>query len=297
MPYQDLDPFGGPGAPVGQQNSSAASQSRNTKSPQQSVSNLLGSAARFGSEALGNIGNAVKGIAEDVFTKDNFMSLLRGGGLPSFGMPGGIGFGDVSWKGADDDDWRVKLSLPSGLNLEANLQAELLRTNGLIFPYTPQIILSHSASYAQIKPTHSNYAFPAYQSSQPDTIQVSGDFIVESESEGKYWVAAIHYLRSITKMAYGNTSQQGSPPPVVQLNGYGDFVLKNVPCVATQFTVDLPMDVDYIHVPGAINTWVPTRSLISIQLQPTYSRRAVQQFSLDKFKAGAYAKGNGPGFI
>ena len=293
----NLDPFGGPGAPVGQQNSSAASQSRNTKSPQQSVSNLLGSAARFGSEALGNIGNAVKGIAEDVFTKDNFMSLLRGGGLPSFGMPSGVGFGDVSWKGADDDDWRVKLSLPSGLNLEANLQAELLRTNGLIFPYTPQIILSHSASYGQVKPTHSNYPFPAYQNSQPDIIQVSGDFVVESEAEGTYWVAAVHYLRSITKMAYGNTSQQGSPPPIVQLNGYGDFVLKNVPCVATQFTVDLPMDVDYIHVPGAINTWVPTRSLISIQLQPTYSRRAVQQFSLDKFKSGAYAKGNGPGFI
>jgi hypothetical protein len=232
-----------------------------------------------------------------VFTKDNFMSLLRGGGLPSFGMPGGIGFGDVSWKGADDDDWRVKLSLPSGLNLEPNLQNALLRTNGLIFPYTPQIILSHSASYGQVKPTHSNYPFPAYQNSQPDTIQVSGDFVIESEAEGVYWVAAVHYLRSITKMAYGNTSQQGSPPPVVQLNGYGDFVLKNVPCVATQFTVDLPMDVDYIHVPGAINTWVPTRSLISIQLQPTYSRRAVQQFSLDKFKSGAYAKGNGPGFI
>ena len=279
------------------QNPTSASQSRNTKSPQQDVSNLLGSAARFGSEALGNIGNAVKGIAEDVFTKDNFMSLLRGGGLPSFGMPGGVGFGDVSWKGADDDDWRVKLSLPSGLNLEANLQAELLRTNGLIFPYTPQIILSHSASYGQIKPTHSNYPFPAYQNSQPDIIQVSGDFVIESEAEGTYWVAAVHYLRSITKMAYGNTSQQGSPPPIVQLNGYGDFVLKNVPCVAVQFTVDLPMDVDYIHVPGAINTWVPTRSLISIQLQPTYSRRAVQQFSLDKFKSGAYAKGNGPGFI
>ena len=294
MPYQD---FGAARKSLATQNPTSSSQSRNTKSPQQSVSNLLGSAARFGSEALGNVGNAVKGIAEDVFTKDNFMSLLRGGGLPSFGMPGGIGFGDVSWKGADDDDWRVKLSLPSGLNLEPNLQNALLRTNGLIFPYTPQIILSHSASYGQVKPTHSNYPFPAYQNSQPDTIQVSGDFVIESEAEGIYWVAAVHYLRSITKMAYGNTSQQGSPPPVVQLNGYGDFVLKNVPCVATQFTVDLPMDVDYIHVPGAINTWVPTRSLISIQLQPTYSRRAVQQFSLDKFKSGAYAKGNGPGFI
>ena len=297
MPEPGLDAFGGPGAPVGQQNPASRSQSRNSQAPKEAVSNLLGSAARFGQAVFTDVGSAVKGVAEDIFTKDNFMSLLRGSGLPSFGMPGGVGFANVSWKGADDDDWRVKLSLPSGLNLEPTLQSELIRTNGLLFPYTPQIILSHSASYGQVKPTHSNYPFPAYQNSQPDTIQVSGDFIVESEAEGVYWVAAVHYLRSITKMAYGNTSQQGSPPPVVQLNGYGDYVLKNVPVVAVQFTVDLPMDVDYIHVPGSVNTWVPTRSLIAVQLQPTYSRRAVHQFSLDKFKSGAYAKGNGPGFI
>ena len=275
---------------------SAASQARNTASPQAAVSNLLGSAAKFGQGLLGQAGNAIKGIAEDVFTAKNFMSLLRGGGLPKFGMPGGVGFSDVSWKGTDNDDWRVRLSIPPGMGLEPNLAAALGKTSGLVFPYTPNIVMSHSASYSQVKPTHSNYPFPVYQSSQPDNIQISGDFIIESEAEGVYWVAMVHYLRSVTKMSYGNSSNQGSPPPVVQLNGYGDFVFKNVPVVVQNFTCDLPADVDYIYVP-ALDTWAPTKCIVSVVLMPTYSRRSVQQFSLDKFVSGGYAKGSGQGFI
>jgi hypothetical protein len=278
------------------QSGSAASQARNSVSPQASVSGLLGSAAKFGQGLIGQAGNAIKGIAENVFTAKNFMSLLRGGSLPRFGMPGGIGFSDVSWKGTDNDDWRVRLSVPAGLGLEPNLSAALNRTSGLIFPYTPTIIMSHSASYSQVKPTHSNYPFPVYQNSQPDNIQISGDFYIESEAEGIYWIAMVHYLRSVTKMSYGNSSNQGAPPPVIQLNGYGDFVFKNVPVVVTQFTCELPVDVDYIYVP-ALDTWAPTRSNVSVILMPTYSRRSVQQFSLDKFVSGGYAKGNGQGFI
>jgi hypothetical protein len=278
--------------------SSAASQARNSVSPQASaaVNNLLGSAASFGQGLIGQAGDAVKGIAEDVFSAKNFMSLLRGGGLPKFGMPGGVGFGDVKWKGADNDDWRVRLSLPPGMGLEPTLSAALAETSGMIFPYTPSIIMSHSANYSQVKPTHSNYPFPVYQSSQPDNIQISGDFIIESESEGVYWVAMVHYLRTVTKMSYGNSSNQGSPPPVVQLNGYGDYVFKNVPVVVQTFTCELPPDVDYIYI-KALDTWAPTRCNVAVVLMPTYSRRAVQQFSLDKFVSGGYAKGNGQGFI
>ena len=284
--------------PLGSQNPAKESQARNGTSPEASVENLLGSAVNFGAGVVGNVIDGVKDVAEDVFTASNFMSLIRGAGLPSFGMPGGIlGFADASWKGADDDDWRVKLSLPSNFSLQGDLQAELSKTNGLLFPYNPQIVIQHSASYSAIKPIHSNYPFPAYQSSQPDMIQIVGDFFIESASEGKYWVAAMHYLRSVTKMAYGNTSNQGSPPPVVQLNGYGDYVFRNVPCVVQNFTVDLPKDVDYIHIPAPVNTWAPTYSSIAVTVMPTYSRRAVQKFSLDKFVSGAYAKGNGPGFI
>jgi hypothetical protein len=275
----------------------SASQARNSVAPKSAVSNMLGSAANFGQGLLGQAGNAVKGIAEDVFTAKNFMSLLRGGGLPTFGMPGGVGFQDVSWKGTDNDDWRVRLSVPPGLGLPEVLQKSLNRTAGMIFPYTPSIIMSHSANYGQVKPTHSNYPFPIYQSSQPDNIQISGEFIVENENDGEYWVAMVHYLRSVTKMSYGNTSNQGSPPPVIQLNGYGDYVFKNVPVVVQQFTCDLTPDVDYIYVPS-LDTWAPTRCTVSVVLMPTYSRRAVQQFSLDKFVGGDYASGgDGPGFI
>jgi hypothetical protein len=132
-----------------------------------------------------------------------------------------------------------------------------------------------------------------------DSIAITGEFIVENAEEAKYWIAAVHYLRAVTKMAYGNTSFQGSPPPVVRLNGYGDFVLKNVPVVVTNFNVDMPADVDYIHVPGIgpQGTWVPVRSQVAVTLMPTYSRRAVHSFSLDRFVAGGYANSNGVGFI
>ena len=81
------------------------------------------------------------------------------------------------------------------------------------------------------RPIHSNYPFFAYQNSQVDQFSITGDFTVENALEGQYWIAAVHYLRSVSKMAYGNTPNQGSPPPVVRLNGYGDYVFKNVPVV------------------------------------------------------------------
>ena len=111
-----------PGGSVGTSFTQAAkSQARNTVSPQSSVSSLLGSAAQFGEGLIGQAGNAIKGIADDVFSANGFMSLLRGGGLPKFGMPGGVGFKDVKWKGTDNDDWRVRLSIPPGMGLEENL--------------------------------------------------------------------------------------------------------------------------------------------------------------------------------
>ena len=285
------------------QQASTRSQQRNSVAPRQSVQNFLGSAASWGQ----NIGNAVQGAVRDVggalvgeiANAAGFGRLLRGINLPIFGMPGGANFAEGAWASQDPGDWRVRLSIPPNFNLPGPLGTKLAATNGMVFPYTPQIILQHSAQYGQLRPTHSNYPFPVYQSSAVDTISITGEFLVENSDEAKYWIAAVHYLRSVTKMAYGNTSNQGSPPPVVRLNGYGDFVLKNVPVVVNVFNVDMPTDVDYLHVPdiGPQGTWVPVRSTISIQVTPTYSRRAVQSFSLDRFVAGGYANSNGVGFI
>jgi hypothetical protein len=122
----------------------------------------------------------------------------------------------------------------------------------------------------------------------------------------------MHYLRSVTKMFYGEGEYAGSPPPLVKLNGYGDYVFNNVPCVVTNFTIDLPSDVDYIAVPlselansiegppeprgGDAVTWVPTQSLMTVTVQPTYSRKTLSTFNLNTFVNGGFIKNNA-GFI
>jgi hypothetical protein len=197
--------------------------------------------------------------------------------------------------------------------------APLKKTGGLVFPYTPTIIVAHSANYNTMAPTHTNYPYFAYQNSQVDQLVITGDFFCQNGTEAQYWVGALHYLRSMTKMFFGGeASTLGAPPPVVKLNGYGDYIFNNVPVIITQFTVDLPQDVDYIATghPDGVNDipknhpeakqaatderagpigWAPSQSLITVTVQPIYSRREVEKFSLNKYVSGGYV-GDG-GFI
>jgi hypothetical protein len=253
--------------------------------PSSSRENLTGSEVPLGAASVSS---------SDVVTDPG---ARRRGNLPPGAVPtNDLNFVEADWGSKTDLDWRVKLSLPANFQNSDILQP-LLETNGFMFPYTPQITMEHTANYNALHPTHSNYSFPAYQNSQVNSLTIVGEFVVENATDARYWIAATHYLRSVTKMAYGSTSNQGSPPPVVKLNGYGDYVFKDVPVTVTYFTVDLPSDVDYIQTDvGESGTWVPVRSQINVQVQPTYSRKAITKFSLDTFINGGYIS-NGKGFI
>jgi hypothetical protein len=275
---------------------SDASQKRNSKAPSKSLTSASGSETIGVGASI--LKNGVKQTIEDIASGGvgGIMSAIRGFGIPIDGLSNIFGgTNNATWARDDNNDWRMRLSIPVGMVLDDILQAQLNETQGMIFPYTPSIIFQHSAQYSMMKPTHSNYPFPIYQSSQPDALQISGEFYVESAAEGLYWAACVHYLRSVTKMAYGDTSNQGAPPPIVLLNGYGDYVFKNVPSIIQSMSVDLPPDVDYLYLPE-INTYAPTRSTITVVAQPTYSRSEVHKFSLDTFIKGGYANGKG-GFI
>jgi hypothetical protein len=50
-------------------------------------------------------------------------------------------------------------------------------------------------------------------------------------------------------MFAGLDPKAGNPPPVVKLNGYGNYMFKNVPVVVTSFSTTLASDCDYIGVP------------------------------------------------
>lgn len=267
--------------------------------PIRSIENLAGSAVQAGENAVNSVvGKATQRASDWLDTRAGGLGkALRAVNLFPDAMPRGVDFVDGNWNSNNNGDWRVRLSVPDSFK-GSPLLAPLAETNGMVFPYTPNVQVSHSASYNALRPVHSNYPFQVYSGSQIDTITIDGEFTVENSLDGEYWIAAVHYLRSVSKMAYGNTSNQGSPPPVVKLNGYGNNVLNNIPVVVTQFNLTLTNDVDYIQVDiGASGTWVPTRSSIAVTLAPAYSRDSVNKFSLDGFVRGDYVIDNGSGFI
>lgn len=204
------------------------------------------------------------------------------------------------------EDWRIRVSVgeSSGIFYQNNnlgILAPLKDTSGVIFPYTPSITTSFTASYSPQKSTHSNYSAFFYEASEVSAINISGDFTVQTIEEGQYLLACIYFFRASTKMFYGTGQNAGNPPPILFLDGYGDQYFKRVPCVLTSFQHVMGADVDYLEVPnlgseytpitqagspGAKTTRVPTTSQIQISLQPVYSRQSLAKFDLEKFAQG-----------
>lgn len=325
----------------------------------------LGSALNTFQNAAGTVGK-LAGALNNLSNPAMLISKLRSINLPGGGETGNSAPGTKASFGETSSDWRVRLSLPPAF-ASSPILTPLKDAGGLVFPYTPTISISHSATYNDIPVTHSNYQFVGYESSRVDTISVSGPFNVEDGAQALYWIAAVHFLRSVTKMFTGEGDLQGNPPPILKFNGYGDFVFKNIPVVVKSFTIDLPIDANYITtstasgnfgssaggggasslgslsgtvgmlgglagalgsnklagalgtvgaIGGALagaqkllsgggamggggiasvagNTHVPTKSTLSVVLQPVYSREAVRSFSLQNFVKGDYVKSGG----
>jgi hypothetical protein len=201
------------------------------------------------------------------------------------GQRGGV---SAEWAGAKD--LRVYLRVPSSylIGPAAGPSGILKEHGGVLFPYTPTVSYDSQAQYGAVNPVHSNYTQYFYKNSQISTIAVTGKFTVQNEKEGAIWLGIIHLLRALTKMRWGTDANAGAPPPVCRLEGYGDFMLRNVPVVITSFKFDLPDNVDYIAVNGQYkSSLVPSISSINLTLAPMYSRREIQDFSVDKWLGGS----------
>jgi hypothetical protein len=267
---------------------------------------------------LNGVGLAPGGVPTNIADAKN--------GPPGISVRNGLGQGSST---AMQEDWRVRISLATNATIfykgkNPGIQAPLLNTSGVVFPYTPSISVQHNANYGQTKLTHSNYASYFYEGSDVSAITIASEFTVQSEEEGKYVLAVMTFFRSCTKMWFGTQTQPlaGNPPPMVFLNGYGKLYFPNVPCVITNFNHTMPADVDYLEVKhsadelnpfGRIKTGgqtksqiemlsnsatrVPTSSTMSITVQPVYSRKFIHEnFNLDSFATGELLLNRG-GFI
>jgi hypothetical protein len=208
-------------------------------------------------------------------------------------------------------DWRVRVGLMQWVDDPQNfLMAPLKRTNNaVVFPYTPTISVTHNARYQEQALTHSNYKNYFYEGSDVAAINIVGDFTVQNHDEALYLLAAIYFFRTCTKMYFGNDANAGNPPPLVALDGYGDFYFPHVSCVITSFQHTMPADVDYLEIKYAEGgngkiasanqkiVRLPTSSQINLTLQPVYSRKNIaNNMTLTEFSRGHLIKGKG-GFL
>lgn len=225
---------------------------------------------------------------------------------------------------AAEDDWRVRISMQPDTaalfykNPGNPVLFPLSETNGVVFPYTPQVDISHRANYAPQGLTHSNYNNFFYERSEIQSISINGEFTVQNIQEGQYLAAAIFFFKSCTKMFYGASQLAGTPPPMVFLDGFGPTILPHVPCVVTEFSHTMPAEVDYVKIPVGVNlqdtagnpiensnfaipTRLPTQTTLRITLQPIYSRNNMaRNFTLENYASGYLiqdAKGSRGGFI
>ena len=200
--------------------------------------------------AVGTAGRLAGAISS--FDPNNIVSSIRSINLPAAGEAIGdiVGaIGSFSGGSANENDWRVRLNMASWVAFgNSPVLKPLVDAGGLIFPYTPTITINQSAKYDSLPVTQTNYTFPAFKNSDPGTIQITAPMNVEDKTQALYWIAALHYCRSLTKMFSGSDPKAGNPPPIVYLNGYGNYVFKNIPCVVTNFQSTLENGCDYISV-------------------------------------------------
>jgi hypothetical protein len=249
---------------------------------------------------------------------DPITSRLRTAGL----MPGGVRSGPASTqvnffnaeeRSAIPKDWKVKITLSKSnpfsfmTAAEQSILKPLMEVNGVVYPYTPQITVTNQTNYNPQRFTHSNYAHLAYESSEVQAIQITGDFTAQTRAEADYVLDCIYFFRAASKMYFGESKGAGQPPPLVYLNGYGKHYFPNVPCLITTFSHTMPAEVDYMETSdgnqsgGTVDlpngrdsvattvgqtTRIPTTSSITVNLQPVYSKSNLNKFNLQDFANG-----------
>jgi len=179
----------------------------------------------------------------------------------------------------------------------------LRETGGLLFPFTPTISFNQDVNYQSINMTHTNMDLSAYTGTPSVTLSVVGKFTVQNQREGRYAMAVLHFLRTVSKMYFGDadriSGKAGLPPPILVFNGYGEYMFNNLRTIlkSHSYTFDDTVDMVTIYIDGS-PVRIPALFTISLTLQVQQTPRAMRQdFSLDAFRRGDLMRNNKGGWI
>jgi len=194
-------------------------------------------------------------------------------------------------------DLRARLTAKGKNNPGLNGPGAVLSvTNGIVFPFTPNIATQTQVEYTQYDLVHTNYQPYAYSKTRAPSLQITGAFANQIKEDFEYTVGVLHFLKCNTKMFFGDDSEYaGAPPPLLNFSAHGANNFKNVPVLIGGFTVSYPDDVDYVEGEiGDETVKLPAIMSIAIDLLPHYSAAKQQEFSLAEFSTGKLYKN---GFI
>ena len=192
---------------------------------------------------------------------------------------------------------RAKLTLKPGargIYLSNPILQPLVPHGGIMFPITPDITYSQSVNYSPYDMVHTNYTYQAYRNTPSPDIQMTAQFASVTDDEARYTYAALHFLRSITKMFFGlnqTSPVAGTPPPVLEFSAFGDGQFTNIPVVVTTFATTYDSMIDLKLLDG--NIQIPVLQTMSIQLavQVTPDKQKNKFTTTNFINGSAYQQG------
>ena len=207
-------------------------------------------------------------------------------------------------------DTRIRLRCLRGESIQnqvygpkeaTNIMSILHDTDGMLFPYTPTVNVGQTTNYQNMSLIHTNGDIQSYSNTPSVTISVTGTFTVQNQREGRYLLACLHLLRTVSKMYFGEKDKSknlaGMPPPMMVFTGYGNYMFNDLPVLVRghSYTLDDAADTVVINTAGGVAR-LPSKMTLSIDLvvQQTPQRQR-KTFSLDDFRTGSLMRGNGNG--
>lgn len=202
--------------------------------------------------------------------------------------------------GATTNDDRVRIAYLSGYaNPYPGILAPLQNTQGMMFPYSPSIQISQEVDYGNMQMTHSNTNYFYYSRTPNAQITLAGKFTVQNQTEGQYAIAAIQFLRSVSKMNFGEKdSNAGLPPPILTLTGYGAYMFNQTRVFVKTHSYNYDENMDTVKVnlsSGAVRLPAMFTLNVTLVTQPTVQMMRTQ-FNLDDYRSGALLS-SGTGFF
>jgi hypothetical protein len=259
--------------------------------------------------------------ADDVANLNSLQKSNLNNNLTVFnadGSPSPVVINGTATNDSDKSDTRIRLRAQRGAEGKlgepgiygdpgdsSNILKILFDTDGLLFPYTPTIAVGQQVNYNDVDLVHSNGDIMTYKNTPSVTLNVTGKFTVQNQREGQYALAVLHFLRTVSKMYFGEIDKQsgkaGLPPPVLVFRGYGNYMFNNLPVIVKShsYTFDENMDMIEIGIGSDANNNPTGIALLPPMFQVTVDM-VVQQtpsamrkiFSLDSFRTGALLKAN-----